>query len=230
MFAMSLNRFLKPLGVYLSWWGILYGSSLIIKKVFPNKPYMLLFYMCVLICIYTLYLLLPFLIKGKEWFSDYLKRIHLQLTLTSFIISLILLIVLTVSIFIHLKIGDIKTFNNSLAGLNWLIYLQPPLVEELLFRGLIPSFYQNKWLKYLISTSLFTSLHIAGGLPALLFSFIIGSVLYFLTYYLDSIVPSIILHYTINTGLSFALIGAFFTISLLLMFSLIRHQSLLKNK
>ncbi|MGX7023450.1 CPBP family intramembrane glutamic endopeptidase [Vagococcus hydrophili] len=220
-----LTKIRKTSLVYLSWWLILLSTSYFVKLVVPHKKYMLFFYLSVILVTYFSYLFLPFLLKTKNDFKRYLKQINLRFTLSGTIIAFILLLLLIISSGVHYKLGHLGILSTSFGHLNWLIYTQPPLVEELLFRGIIPSFYDNKWVKYWVSTLLFSSLHYNNGFYAILFSFVVGSLLFLLTQLTDSLIPSVIVHYIINSGLTFAIISTFFVLVIFFIFVLLKKET-----
>lgn len=204
---------LRPLfsiGVYASWWIIIFGTAFFAKRIFTEKWYMLGFYMGVLMITYGLYLLLPFILDKKE-FKNYLNDISFIFNKNSIILSILLIVVFIGSIFFILNNTN-TIILPGLMGLNWLIFMQPPLVEELLFRGIIPSCFSKypTYVKGVISIVLFASLHFRNGLQAILFSAVIGLILFILRVQIRSIIPGIIIHYIINSGVTIALLPLLF--------------------
>lgn len=207
-----MTKKLQPLfsiGVYASWWIIIFGTAFFAKRIFTENLYMLGFYMGVLIVTYGLYLLLPFILDKKE-FRNYLNDIGFIFNKNSIILS-ILLIVAFIGSIIFTKININIALLPGIAGLNWLIFMQPPLVEELLFRGIIPACFDkySTFISGVISTILFASLHFRNGLQAILFSAVIGLILFILRVQIKSLVPGIIIHYIINSGVTITLLPLF---------------------
>lgn len=205
-----MRKCLKPsmvLSVYLSWWIIIFGSSFLVKNFVSKEFYMLAFYLCVILITYTLYVFIP-LLKLKDNFSKYLETIQLKWNKKSLILFSLILCSFLFSIILTIKTNgnhSLEIFKNF----SYIVALQPPLVEELIFRGVIPGCL-NKYSKVVqggISVILFSSLHFRNGLIAILFSAIIGMILYILKEQVKSIIPGMLIHYVINSNVSIALIG-----------------------
>ncbi|MFY8330788.1 CPBP family intramembrane glutamic endopeptidase [Vagococcus carniphilus] len=218
------NNFGKTMLIYLSWWFILFGTSAIVKLLIGPKYYMLFFYGGVILVTYIIYLVIPFIKWNRLRFNHYIKSIKLQMTFQSWVVSILLLLILFLGIGVHSKLGQTELILASFGGFNWFIYMQPPLVEELLFRGLIPSFFNKTSTKFLVSNTLFATLHIKQGFQGIIISFILGALLYFLVKYTQSLIPSMLAHYIINANLSLALLSVLFLTMILIMFSIVKTK------
>lgn len=205
-----MKSYLKPgmvLPVYLSWWAIIFGSSFLIKSFVLKEFYMLVFYLIVILITYSIYVFIP-LIQLKDDFSKYLEVIHLKWNKKSLVLFILILFSFLLSIVLTIKINGNQSLE-ILNNFNYIVFLQPPLVEELIFRGIIPACL-NKYSKVVqggVSVILFSSLHVGNGLEAILFSAIIGLILYILKEQVKSIIPGMLIHYVVNSNVSIALIG-----------------------
>lgn len=204
-----MKKQLKPvfaIGVYFSWWLIVFGTSFLAKHLFSKEGYMLGFYMGILGICYVLYLLLP-AIMDRSNFKSYLEVIGFTLNKHSIALSILLVLTFTGSI-IYTKTSMNSSILPGLVGLNYLIYMQPPLVEELLFRGIIPACFNNypTYISGCISILLFASLHFRNGIQAILFSAVIGLILFVLRVQIKSLIPGILIHYIVNSGVTIALL------------------------
>lgn len=219
------NNFIKLILIYLSWWVILYScanlSILMVGR--DSSMYMPIYYTGAILLCYSIYLLIP-LKFGNTEFKEYAKNIGFNLNKTSLTLSIILILNLIVLI---------KYSKINIGNLYWLVLLQPPLVEELIFRGLIPKVLSkyNRLISIMISSILFATIHILNNnstlISMLIYTFIIGLILIILRNQCNSIVPGILIHYTINSNVYF---GTFSLISIILIYEIFYILSRIKKR
>ena len=97
--------------------------------------------------------------------------------------------------------GTLEKVNSNPLWFNIVaIALLPAVIEEYIFRGLILGTYKkrNPFAGIILSSFLFGILHL--NFNQLSYAFLLGTILGFLTYATGSIIPSIIMHFTINAN------------------------------
>ncbi|QIL46537.1 CPBP family intramembrane metalloprotease [Vagococcus coleopterorum] len=201
-----MKQLFKVILVYISWWLILFGSSVIAKLLFNAEYYMLAFYGLVLVVTYISYLAIPIYSRNINS-QRYLNEIGFQMTQPAMVLSFVLLAGFILSIYQTQQLLPSITLT-GLAGLNWLVFTQPPVVEELLFRGVIPRQLSSHsiFMNAVISTVLFASLHIQSSLQGVVFSAVVGLILFVLRFQVNSIFPGMVIHYMLNSGVTLSLI------------------------
>ncbi len=189
--------------IFGSWWAILYGSSFIWRNFKSDRTiYMTGFYLTAVALTYIIYLLvIPLILKIKS-IKDICNFAGFNLRTRSIILSILFLLT---TVFMLIIPGTLIE-NNA-----WLWNIQPPLVEELLFRGIIPALLCVKFKKvpsFIISVVLFALIHImgVGGIQQLLVSTVFGIIFMLIVFQTKSIIPTIIFHYIVNSGNAISLV------------------------
>ncbi|MFC5590094.1 CPBP family intramembrane glutamic endopeptidase [Sporosarcina soli] len=184
----------------LLWWGILYSFSFIIKLMLQDGQsstmYMMYFYLSVLVFFLIWYLAcIPKILKvtGGQY-SSYLKFLGLKGSRKGYIYTLFFL-VLSITQYVLLP----SNLQSPVSELIWSI--QPPIVEEIIFRGfvlgvLLKSF--SKPFSITISLLLFISIHFLNGPMGMLSATIFGLILIGIRLHTNSILPGIVIHYFVN--------------------------------
>lgn len=187
------------LAVFL-WWVSLYLLSFLIEFLLPNdyssNNYMMYFYLSVLVFFLVLYLVcIPKLLKvNLEEYSSYLNFLGIKGTASGYLYALMFLLVSIVQYVLlpsHLQ--------SPLPELIW--SLQPPIVEEVIFRGFILGVLLKNFSKRFsitLSLVLFVSIHFLNGPMGMLSATIFGLVLIGIRLHTHSILPGIVVHYFIN--------------------------------
>lgn len=201
MFLKNLKKFklICSLIVLASWWVILY----IMGKLWINisDDYMLGYYLSTIIVIYIIYLILIPIIFNIN-IKLYIDKIGFKFNNEILILSIALILSMIIGFCLRKPIALSENY------WAWLYLLQPPMVEELLFRGVIPYLlyykYKNKLAPFIISCILFSLIHILLGMNGILNSLLIGSILLTIRIQCTSIIPSMIIHYIINSRGAYA--------------------------
>lgn len=160
------------------------------------------FYLSSLIVTYLIYLIIiPKILHCSK--NEILKFSRFNLNKKSIILSLLFLLFSFIGFMIQKPLVLIE--NNS-----WLWGIQPPLVEELLFRGIIPVILLTKLKKFpafVVSVLYFSAIHLSSGnIQQLFVSTVLGIIFMMITTQTDSIIPTIIFHYIVNSNSSVALL------------------------
>lgn len=181
------------------------------------------YYLSVVVIMYFIYMIVfPKLIgfsinKFKIFYSD----IGFCLNKKSIVLSILLLI----AMFTGFIIRKTPLFLQNPGS--WLYTIQPPLVEELLFRGIIPyvllkSF--DKKIAFIISLFLFSGIHILNGFMGITISLLWGILFLMITTQIKSIFPAIILHYVVNSYNIFSWLFCFIIIFIYEVVFIIRRK------
>ncbi len=182
-----------------SWWIIL----CILGKLWINisDDYMLGYYLSTIIVIYIIYLILTPIIFNIN-IKLYINKIGLKFNNETLILSIALILSMIIGFCLRKPIALSEHY------WAWLYLLQPPMVEELLFRGIIPyllySKYKNKIFAFIISSILFSGIHILLGINAIIYALLLGSILLMIRIQCTSIIPPMIIHYIINSHGTYA--------------------------
>ena len=201
MFLKNLKKFklICSLIVLASWWVILY----IMGKLWINisDDYMLGYYLSTIIVIYIIYLILIPIIFNIN-IKLYIDKIGFKFNNEILILSIALILSMIIGFCLRKPIALSENY------WAWLYLLQPPMVEELLFRGIIPyllySKYKNKIFAFIISSILFSGIHILLGINAIIYALLLGSILLMIRIQCTSIIPPMIIHYIINSHGTYA--------------------------
>ncbi|WP_058994016.1 CPBP family intramembrane glutamic endopeptidase [Sarcina ventriculi] len=162
---------------------------------------MLGYYLSTIIVIYIIYLILTPIIFNIN-IKLYINKIGLKFNNETLILSIALILSMIIGFCLRKPIALSEHY------WAWLYLLQPPMVEELLFRGIIPyllySKYKNKIFAFIISSILFSGIHILLGINAIIYALLLGSILLMIRIQCTSIIPPMIIHYIINSHGTYA--------------------------
>lgn len=161
-----------------------------------SDMYMMYFYLSVLVFFLIWYLIcIPKILKVTLGpYSSYLEFLGIKGSAKGYIYALLFL---GISIIQYVLLPS--HLQSSLAELVWSI--QPPIVEEIIFRGfilgvLLKSF--SKPFSITFSLLLFMSIHFLNGPMGMLSATIFGLILIGMRLHTNSILPGIVVHYFVN--------------------------------
>ncbi|WP_159102287.1 CPBP family intramembrane glutamic endopeptidase [Caldalkalibacillus mannanilyticus] len=142
----------------------------------------------------------------------------------------ILSFILIVGFIVHFVVLSDNYINLNHSLYYWIWNLQPPIVEEILFRGVILSILLMSFSRLnamLISSFLFSLIHILLDPVNVLIAFIVGVIFVILVFQTGSILPVVVIHYIINSYFQ----GIWMVITTLILFELyFLGKQLIKNK
>lgn len=195
-------KFTCSLLIFISWWIIMYSIGSIWSCISGDySSYMMGYYISAIIVTYIIYVIfipITFNINVKLYFN----KVGLKLNNEVLILSIFLVLSMIIGFSLRSPIALSKDHKA------WLYLLQPPMVEELLFRGIIPyllySKYKNKIFAFIISSILFSGIHILLGINAIIYALLLGSILLMIRIQCTSIIPPMIIHYIINSHGTYA--------------------------
>ena len=195
-------KFICSLLIFISWWIIMYSIGSIWSCISSDySSYMMGYYISAIIVTYIIYVIfipITFNINIKLYFN----KVGLKLNNEVLILSIFLVLSMIIGFSLRSPIALSKNHKA------WLYLLQPPMVEELLFRGVIPYLlynkYKNKLAPFIISCILFSLIHILLGMNGILNSLLIGAILLTIRIQCNSIIPPMIIHYIINSHGTYA--------------------------
>lgn len=208
--------------VFFSWWIILFATSFLWRNITNSySDYMLGYYLSTIVVVYLIYLfIIPSLFKIK--FKNYFANIGLTINKQSIILSICFISSITLMSILRKPMTSIPT------GF-WLYSLQPPMVEELLFRGIIPYILfskYNKKIAFSISIILFSCIHVLVGPITMLVALILGALFLILRFQCNSIIPCMLVHYIWNSSNAYAVILCLITIIIFEIYCFITRRSM----
>ena len=198
--------------IFLSWWVIIYTSmylgatlNLTINGIGgEGEQFILYYYLIVLLIISIIYLIIiPLFIKGKDNKQKYLEKFKININKCSLTYVLIIIICAFIGHFIW---GNLY----GISSLQYIYSIQPPIVEELLFRGLILSVlslsFSNRS-SIIISSIFFGLIHIMISPVNVIGTIFIGIIYCLIVFRTKSILPTIVIHYIQGTNLYQLILG-----------------------
>lgn len=192
-----------------SWLLIYFTTSLFFDKTSSN------FNLLLSILSFVCYLLIPFFLQSQKDYKNYLNSILFRINLTSFIISFFYSLSLLLSLAIHYKL---QMFDSITQQLKLNMDLPIILTLNLVLLGIIPSFFQQTFFRYVIPTSLVIFYFIDQPVSILITIVLLVIFSCFLTQYTASIFPSILFHFTLVTGLTYCILGGLLISTVFLLF------------
>lgn len=192
-----------------SWLLIYFTTSLFFDKTSSN--FNLLFSILSFVC----YLLIPFFLQSQKDYKSYLNSILFRINLTSFIISFFYSLSLLLSLAIHYKL---QIFDSITQHLKLNMDLPIILTLNLVLLGILPSFFQQRFFRYVIPTSLVIFYFIDQPVSILVVIVLLAIFSCFLTQYTASIFPSSLFHFTLGTGLTYCILGGLLISTVFLLF------------
>ncbi|MFI3622175.1 hypothetical protein [Vagococcus fluvialis] len=192
-----------------SWLLIYFTTSLFFDKTSSN------FNLLLSILSFVCYLLIPFFLQSQKDYKNYLNSIFVRINLTSFIISFFYSLSLLLSLAIHYKL---QMFDSITQQLKLNMDLPIILTLNLVLLGIIPSFFQQTFFRYVIPTSLVIFYFIDQPVSILITIVLLVIFSCFLTQYTASIFPSILFHFTLVTGLTYCILGGLLISTVFLLF------------
>lgn len=192
-----------------SWLLIYFTTSLFFDKTSSN------FNLLLSILSFVCYLLIPFFLQSQKDYKNYLNSIFVRINLTSFIISFFYSLSLLLSLAIHYKL---QLFDSSTQHLELNMDLPIILALNLVLLGILPSFFQQTFFRYVIPTSLVIFYFIDQPVFILITIILLAFFSCFLTQYTASIFPSILFHFTLVTGLTYCILGGLLISTVFLLF------------
>ena len=192
-----------------SWLLIYFTTSLFFDKTSSN------FNLLLSILSFVCYLLIPFFLQSQKDYKIYLNSILFRINLTSFIISFFYSLSLLLSLAIHYKL---QLFDSSTQHLELNMDLPIILALNLVLLGILPSFFQQTFFRYVIPTSLIIFYSIDQPVSILIAIVLLAIFSCFLTQYTASIFPSILFHFTLVTGLTYCILGGLLISTVFLLF------------
>jgi uncharacterized protein len=194
------------IGVFASWWVIIYGAmylgaylNLSINGVGGEGEHFMLYYYLIAVAITVIiyFFIVPLFIKNKENRKKYIGYFKLNTNKYSIAYILILIIGVVLGYIIFGNLYGIST-------LEYIYAIQPPIVEELLFRGLILSILSCVFPKkyaIIISSILFGLIHSILSPINVISTIFIGIIYCIVVVRTKSILPTMVIHYVQSTNL-----------------------------
>lgn len=192
-----------------SWLLIYFTTSLFFDKTSSN------FNLLLSILSFVCYLLIPFFLQSQKDYKSYLNSILFRINLTSFIISFFYSLSLLLSLAIHYKL---QLFDSITQHLKLNMDLPIILALNLVLLGILPSFFQQTFFRYVIPTSLVIFYFINQPVFVLIAIVLLAIFSCFLTQYTASIFPSIFFHLTLVTRLTYCILGGLLISTVFLLF------------
>lgn len=192
-----------------SWLLIYFTTSLFFDKTSSN------FNLLLSILSFVCYLLIPFFLQSQKDYKSYLNSILFRINLTSFIISFFYSLSLLLSLAIHYKL---QLFDSITQHLKLNMDLPIILTLNLVLLGILPSFFQQTFFRYVIPTSLVIFYFINQPVFVLIAIVLLVIFSCFLTQYTASIFPSIFFHLTLVTGLTYCILSGLLISTVFLLF------------
>ncbi|CEP80428.1 type II CAAX endopeptidase family protein [Paraclostridium sordellii] len=194
------------IGVFTSWWIIIYVSlylganlNLFMNGIGGEGEIFYLYYylLAVAITIIIYFFIVPLFIKNKENRKKYIDYFKLNINKHS---TTYILIVVIGAVLGYIIFGNL--YGRSTFG--YIYAIQPPIVEELLFRGLILSILSYSFPKkyaIIISSILFGLIHSMISPINVIVTIFIGIIYCIIVFRTKSILPTMAIHYVQSTNL-----------------------------
>lgn len=213
----SINTVKKTPFLCMSWLPIYLSLTYLLKNqtsLYVIFSTLILFY----------YLFLPALKESHEDFKGYLKEINCQLNLTSFIISFIYLLVLTISLATQQKIDShFYSYENHLL-LKKLLMILFYFSCHLLIFGIISHCYNQHRLANFFLTILIFTLVANQTSFTMEQVFLLTVFLIFLSQSTRSIIPGTIFHLSISTESSYVIFGSCLISFMIILFAITKKS------